>query len=301
MIKCAIDIGTNSVRILIAEVDAATGTITPLYRDGTVTRLGQGVTFLGTIRRDAAERTISAVKNYIIKARQFNVESCTIIATSAARDAVNGKFVLQDITESMGEKVRILTGQEEAAFIYKGVSASLGMNGADSIIIDIGGGSTEFIITGHKGGTVLKSINAGAVRMTEGLIKNDVPAPEDIDRACASCYEAYYEGEIPEGLTAQQLIGVGGTITTLAAIKYSLQTYDRAVVHDSILTLEEVQEILLQLSAVPLAQRKEINGLAPDRADIIIAGTLVLIFIMEKLNAQTIRVCDDGILTGLLI
>jgi exopolyphosphatase / guanosine-5'-triphosphate,3'-diphosphate pyrophosphatase len=299
MIKCSIDIGTNSVRMLVADVGDCG--FRQIHQDGAITRLGEGMIFLGTIRRDAAERTINKVVEFIHKARELDAQEINIVATSAARDAVNGKFVLERIKEETGEDVLILSGEEEAGNVYKGVAASLDLVAGKNAIIDIGGGSTELIFSDKSGDHSLRSINAGAVRMSEGYLGHDPPLKEEIANAVDACREAWEEADLFGNMTGYQLVGVGGTITTLSAVKMQLEQYGRNLVHDSELTLSEIRRILDELISVPLDKREGMPGLEPGRADIIIAGTLVLIFVMEKLEVDSLRVSDDGILVGLLV
>ena len=299
VIKCSIDIGTNSVRMLVADV--VDREVSQIYRDGAITRLGEGMNYLGTIRRDAAERTIKKVVEFIHRARELNAGEFNIIATSAARDAVNGEFVLEMIKDETGEDARILSGEEEADYVFRGVAASLNLVDGKNAIIDIGGGSTELILSDESGDHFLCSINAGAVRMTEGYLGQDPPSKEEIKNAVDACREAWEEADLFEKMTGYQLIGVGGTITTLSALKTRLEQYERNLVHDSELSLEEIRQILDELISLPLVERAKMPGLERGRADIIIAGTLVLVFIMEKLEVSSVRVSDDGILVGLLV
>lgn len=285
--------------MLVADVEDCE--VSHIHWDGAITRLGEGMTFLGTIRRDAAERTINKVVEFIHKARRLNARAINIVATSAARDAVNGKFVLERIKEETGEAVLILSGEQEADNVYKGVAASLDLVDGKNAIIDIGGGSTELILSDKSGDYSLRSINAGAVRMTEGYLGHDPPTQQEIANAVAACREAWEEADLFQNMAGYQLIGVGGTITTLSALKMGLEQYDRDLVHGSELTLSEIRRILDELISVPLEKRERLPGLEPGRADIIIAGTLVLIFIMEKLELNSVRVSDDGILVGLLV
>ena len=211
------------------------------------------------------------------------------------------KFVIEQIKERTGHSARILSGEKEAEYIYRGVMKTLHLDTKNSVIADIGGGSTELIVTDSNAETTLKSLNAGAVWVTEGFLHNDPPADEDIERARAAFREMYEEGDMPHNLPGCQLIGVGGTITTFAAIKEGLKKYDRSRVHDSVLDLNDIENIFAQLRALPLLDRKKVDGLEPGRADIIIGGAIIILFIMERFAATSIRVSDDGILIGLLI
>jgi len=299
VIKCSIDIGTNSVRMLVADVHK--GHISQIQRDGSITRLGEGLNYLGTIRRDAAERTIKKVEEFIHKARELNAARIRIVATSAAREAVNGRFVLERIKEITGESARILSGEEEAELIYKGVRTSLQPGEGKNAVIDIGGGSTELILVGEKGEIDLRSINMGAVRMTEIYFKHDPPTQQEIERGVGGCREAWEEAELADQMTGYQLIGVGGTITTLGAIKFQLDRYEREVVHNGVLTVGEIRSLLDRFMSLPQQQRAKIPGLEPGRADIIIAGTLILSMVMDILEVGSLRISDDGILVGLLV
>lgn len=284
-VVAVIDIGTNSTRLLVARVSGEGG-VEPLYTDLKTTRLGQGIQG-GVLMPEAVDRTLEAVVDMQARAGEWSSPPPVVVATSAVRDAANRDWFIGEVRRRTGLSVQVLDGTREAYLGYLGVAAGFG--GGDltsSVIIDIGGGSTEFTWRG-KGGITCRSVNAGAVRMTEG--GHD-------DREIAAVIRGVAE-EIRRQ-APRLLIGVGGTVTTLAAMDQGLRVYDRSLVHGYLLERQSVLRMLEELLAAGPEGRRKIPGLQPARADIIVAGVRILLAVMNGLGMDRIRVSEADLLYG---
>ncbi|HKL12310.1 MAG TPA: Ppx/GppA family phosphatase [Halanaerobiales bacterium] len=299
MIKAVMEMGTNSTRLLIADLKKRE--LKVLKKDLITTRLGEGVDKNKRLNGKAVERGLKALRAFKKEIDKYDVSSYKLVGTSALRDVNNGEKFQKLIKEEIGYDLEIISGQKEAEFIFKGVT--FGYDFSDYIIIDIGGGSTEFICKNIEEEQVeMKSLDIGAVRLTERFIAD--PALElskNVIKKMSKFVEQELEKEI-EILTGEDnLIGVGGTITTLAAILLKLENYDPQAIHDYVLDFSQVNKVLDKLRKLDLAKRKKVKGLNPDRADIIIAGIVILIEIMKNLRSLKLRVSDYDMLHGLLI
>lgn len=287
MLNAAIDIGTNSTRLLIARCEQ--DGIFPVYTQLETTRIGQGVGATGYISSLALSRTLKCLEVYMEKCRQYKVQKVRIVATSAVRDALNKKEVAQKIYDISGIEPEILSGEKEAKLSYLGAIADFEPQSTErqKVVLDIGGGSTELI---YSQGKVVKakSVNLGAVRLFEN--------PDLLKDMSKMLYQL-----IPENLVQNSfLIGVGGTVTSLVAIKLGLEKYDPNLVHGSLLSLEDVKNIGKMLKSLSLTERQKVKGLQPERADIIPFGIMILEKVMELLKAPEIRVSEKDILYGML-
>lgn len=282
----SIDIGTNSTRLLVAEY---TGEHLNRIETGLITtRLGKGMAG-GKLLLETMQSTADAVGLFYQKALDLGAGAVTAAATSAVRDASNKADFLELVKKRTGLTVRVLSGEEEAALSWRGVLSGLPVEPAATLVIDIGGGSTEFIWM--RGARLnLVSVNAGAVRLTaagadEAVTYNILrPALEEVGRCAPAC-----------------LVGVGGTVTTLAAIDQQLALYDPDRVHGYNLSLMSVQRILKMLKGMEVAERRKVPGLQPARADIIVAGVHIAVMIMEKLGLASMLVSECDILYGLVL
>lgn len=282
----AIDIGTNSTRLLVAEYTAAglkrieTGLIT--------TRLGKGMAG-GVLLQETMLSTADAVGLFYQKAINLGVENVVAAATSAVRDASNGTEFLELVKKRTGLVVRVLSGEAEAALSYRGVLSGLQVEPGSTVVVDIGGGSTEFIwMQGER--LNLVSVNAGAVRLTaagaDEAMTGDLlrPTLEEVKRSSFEC-----------------LVGVGGTVTTLAAIDQQLAVYDSKRVHGYSLSAISVNRILKMLNGMDIEERRKVPGLRPERADIIIAGVNIVKSILDSLGLARMIVSECDILYGLAL
>ena len=282
----AIDVGTNSTRLLVAGESG--GVLKRIETGLYTTRLGKGIT-KGLLQREAMERTVQAVKLFNETALNLGAEKVIVAATSAVRDAANKGEFWELVQKSAGLRLRVLSGEEEAALSYKGVLSGLMVPPHSTVVLDIGGGSTE--LTWRQAGNLrLVSINAGAVRMTEtGAGEEEItalfrPALEEIKK-----------------LSFKNLVGVGGTATTLAAIDQRLSVYEPEQVHGYCLSAASVDRILSMLKNMDLKERKKVPGLQPERADIIVAGVLILKIVLNGLGFSWMYISECDMLCGLIL
>ncbi|MCF8010102.1 MAG: Ppx/GppA family phosphatase [Clostridiales bacterium] len=281
-----IDIGSNSTRLLIADVNEQK--VSPVETDLVTTRMGRGIK-KRTITKEAMESTISVMKEFCNRAALCGIYKMSAFATSAVRDARNSNEFVNQVKQELGIQVDVLSGEEEAYLNYKGVISGLNKSFLKEVLIDLGGGSIEFVWPG-TGKICWKSVNAGAVRMTEG---------KHNDQEIKSLLRPVLEDISKVGVN--ELIGMGGTITNLAAISLELKTYDPNLVHGYILTYNSIQKTLKILENTPVDKRKEIPGLQPERADIIVAGTRIVKIVMDCLEFNCIEVSEADILYGLAV
>jgi len=282
----AIDIGTNSTRLLVAEITGARLETVEAGLD--TTRLGEGIDS-GVLLPGAMERTVEAISRFHRTALGLGAERVVAVATSAVRDAANRDEFLALVGRRTGLAVRVLSGAEEAAASYRGVLSGLAVEPRSTVVMDVGGGSTEFVWT-IEGYLRLVSVNVGAVRMTgAGAGKDEIAA---ILRPALA--------EVCQG-QVETLVGVGGTVTTLAAIDQGLALYDRERVHGYRLTAGRVSDILEYLKKISLEERRRVPGLQPERADIIVAGIVIVKSVLEGLGRDRLLVSECDIIHGLVL
>ncbi len=292
----AIDIGTNSTRLLI--VDYIDCEYNILERDIITTRLGEGVDKNGYLNKNAVKRTINALEIYNNKVKKYGVDETKVVGTSALRDVKNDQEFVELVKEKTFFDLEVISGNEEASYIYSGVKSDI--NEENFLIIDIGGGSTEFIWKKNNK-LIEKSLNVGAVRLTERNIrdKNKVLNNKNY-KALKNEIEEIIDGSEINSVKAAKMIGVGGTITTLAAMDIELVEYDSKKIHHYLLSKKNIDKIFVKLSQSNLDERKKMKGLNEGRADIITAGTVILKLIMEKFDFSEILISERDILFGLI-
>lgn len=291
-----IDIGTNSMRMLISQIEE--NSIIKSYKTIQTTRLGQGINE-GKITPSAMERNLKALKLFKEQAEEEKIEEILVFGTSALRDASNSKDFIQRVKDQLGLSIKTLSGKQEAEIGFMGAIHGLSQ---DALVIDIGGGSTEFIIgNSYKGILDMVSIDVGALRITETYIKNDPIKPSEIIEVQEVVQDMLRKNASkfsPQDLI--NIIGIGGTITTLSAIKQDMEIYNGERIHGSKLSKKDINNILKRLSSLNLDERKKVRGLQPGRADIIIAGTIILKVIMEIMRIDQLMVSDCDNLEGML-
>jgi exopolyphosphatase/guanosine-5'-triphosphate,3'-diphosphate pyrophosphatase len=292
-----IDIGTNSTRVLIADVDA--GRVSPLERRSTVTRLGRGVDLSGHLASEAIEDVCAAIAAYLELIEEHGVERTETIATSAVRDADNGGAFVAELRERFALSARILDGEEEARATYLGATSEHPPS-EPTLVIDIGGGSTELVVGTGSEVSFHDSLQAGVVRHSERHIASDPSTASELE-ALATDVRGLIEASLGAGLEARQAIAVAGTPTSLAAVELELEPYDPSRVHGHVLALPQVQRMLSRLASVPLAERVEIPGLHPDRAPTIVAGVVILVEAMRAFDLERVTVSEHDILYGTAI
>jgi exopolyphosphatase/guanosine-5'-triphosphate,3'-diphosphate pyrophosphatase len=288
----AIDIGTNSIRLLVCDV--AAGEISEVERLLTITRLGDGVDASGTINAAALERAYAALSGYAERAAQLGAERVLAVATSAVRDASNGRELLAEIERRYGFETRLLTGDEEARTTFRGVT-SRRQAGEGTLICDIGGGSTEFVLGDSARVLDQISLDIGCVRMSERFLAQAPPPAEAVANLRAAVAAV-----IPRHLTdaAKELIGVAGTITTLATIDLGLESELPEVIDGHVLTAATVERLLSDLGALSLDELKQVRGLMPARAVTIVAGAAILAEVVAAADTDAVTVSERDILHG---
>ncbi len=289
-----IDVGTNSTRLLVADVEG--GKVSPLERRSTVTRLGRGVDLSGHLASEAIEDVCAAINGYVGILEELGAETVDAIATSAVRDAGNGSAFIAELRERFALSARVLDGEEEARLTYLGATSESSPT-EPTLVIDIGGGSTELIVGTGSEITFHDSLQIGVVRHSERHIASDPPTAGELE-ALATDVRTLIESSVGSGITATRGIAVAGTPTSLAAVEMELEPYDPARVHSHVLALPSVQRMLSRLASVPLAERVEIPGLHPDRAPTIVAGVVVLVETMRAFELTEITVSEHDILYG---
>jgi len=290
----AVDLGTNSTRLLVADV--GDGSLEEVARVTKITRLGEGVDERKRLLPVPIARVRNVLTDFRREAEELGAERTLAVATSAVRDAENGEAFLGEIEWSYGFKTRLLTGDEEAQLTFRGVS--LGREVAiDTLVIDIGGGSTELVVGGPEGLRFHDSLDLGCVRLTERFLYSDPPSGEEL-AACAEAVRALLTERVPADVRPETAIGVAGTITSLAALDLELAEYDADQVHGHRLSPEGVLAQLDHLASVPLAERREIPALDPDRAPVIVAGAVILREALDHFGLDGLEVSEHGILDG---
>jgi exopolyphosphatase / guanosine-5'-triphosphate,3'-diphosphate pyrophosphatase len=294
-----IDIGSNSTRLLIADVEDDR-VREEVERRTTVTRLGAGVDSNGHLQDEAMERVYAALEDYRDLIEAHNADRRVAILTSAVRDAANGEQFARSVAERYGVEARVLTGDEEARLTFLGaVSDRDHSDVAPTVVVDIGGGSTELVLGDGTEITFHVSTQAGVVRQTERHLHQDPPTGEE-QRQLSEDVEAIIDEAVPrEQLSApRRAIAVAGTATSLAAIAQELDPYDPEKVHGYVISRGECARILDRLAAMPLEERREVTGLHPDRAPTIVAGILILLVVLGLFALDEVEISENDILRG---
>jgi exopolyphosphatase / guanosine-5'-triphosphate,3'-diphosphate pyrophosphatase len=297
-----VDIGTNSTRLLIADVNPGAA-IEERVRESTVTRLGEGVEATGRLGDEPQRRVFATLERYAAEIRAQECEASAAVMTSAVRDAANGAELSAAVRERYGLDGRTLSGDEEAAFTYAGATAARPPDDpTELVVIDIGGGSTELVCGagGRLGFHV--STQVGVVRHTERHLRSDPPAAGELG-ALADDVDAGFAGAVPEPVRerVQAAVAVAGTATSCAAIDLALEHYDTAKVEGHVLSRAKLDALLERLAALPLEQRREVRGLHPDRAPTIVAGVIVLSRALEAFGLDEVEISDRDILWGVAL
>jgi exopolyphosphatase/guanosine-5'-triphosphate,3'-diphosphate pyrophosphatase len=302
-----VDIGTNSTRLLIADVEPNTGAVHELERRSQVTRLGHGVDSSGSLADDAMQRVFHTLADYRAAIDQHGATANLAVLTSAVRDASNGAQFAQRVRDDYGLDAKVLSGEQEAQLTFLGAmsgqpaTAESGDH-ADStptVVVDIGGGSTEFVIGVHRQAGFHTSLHAGVVRMSERHIHSDPPTPEELQALGADVRATLLEGLPQKERDAVELgIAVAGTATSAAAIDQELDPYDPSKVHGYQLQLGTVELLLARLADMDEAQRRQVVGLHPDRAPTIVAGMILLQEAMHAFALEQVQVSEHDILYG---
>jgi exopolyphosphatase/guanosine-5'-triphosphate,3'-diphosphate pyrophosphatase len=296
-----VDIGTNTILCLIAEI-RDTGRFRVLDDLAEITRLGQDVDRTRRIGAEGEQRSLAVLKHYRDHCRNLGVEEIVAVGTSALRDAANSAEVRARFRAALGCDIRVISGAEEAAYSYLAVQRGLGLRGGEILVIDIGGGSTELIRGSDSGVSHSVSIDLGSVRLTERFLSSDPVKPDEVARMNAAIDQelARLRQQEMAADSPFTLVGIAGTLTTLAAMEKKLKRYSPREVHGSHLSLLEIRRQLQRLERKSIAERRRIVGLEPQRADVIFAGASLIERIMNFYRAERVVVSDQGVRFGLL-
>lgn len=302
----AIDVGTNSTRLLVAEAGDDEIPLVTIERLMRITRLGQDVDRAGALAVEAIERTVSVLDEYRTVMTDLGVSSDRVrmTATSACRDATNRDQFFDAAEAAVGVRPELLSGMEEAELSFAGATAELDPALGPFLVFDLGGGSTEFVVgsTGPDGGIVgAKSIDIGCVRLTERFFDTDPPTPEDLS-AAISYTDAWLEDvliELPAAASARTVVGLAGTVSTVAAVELGQLTYDRDALHHFTLTREATEDVFRTLATEARADRIHNPGLEPERVDVIVGGCCALVAIYRRFGLGEILTSEADILDGL--
>jgi exopolyphosphatase / guanosine-5'-triphosphate,3'-diphosphate pyrophosphatase len=299
MRAATIDIGTNTVLLLVAE-RGADGTLSALAERATITRLGEGVDKTRRLKPEAVARTHECLEQYAAVVANFGVDRVAVVGTSAMRDAAGGDAVTSRVRALFGVDARVVSGEAEARLTFRGSLSGLPIAaGNEAAVFDIGGGSTEVVLA-RRGATILRyaeSFDVGSVRLTERCIAHDPPARAEVDAIQATLAKAL--GGVPPLAPGVVPVGVAGTVTTLAAVAQGLVPYDGARAHGSVLSRARLGEVVASLSSVDVDARRKVPGMEPKRADVIVAGGLIVLALLDHWGAEALRVSDRGVRWGL--
>ncbi|WP_256105280.1 Ppx/GppA phosphatase family protein [Streptomyces sp. ODS05-4] len=294
----AVDCGTNSIRLLVADIDPATGEAVDLDRRMTIVRLGQGVDRTGRLAPEALERTFAACREYAAVIAEHGVDQVRFAATSASRDAENRDEFTAGVREILGVEPEVISGDQEAEFSFAGATREL--PGSDEyLVVDIGGGSTEFVV-GRERVRAARSVDVGCVRLTERHVSGRTPTEAEVAAIRADVAAALDLAERTVPLReADVLVGLAGSVTTVAGIALELPAYDSAAIHRSRISRAQVDAVTARLLAATHDERAAIPVMHPGRVDVITAGALVLQAVMERVGAAEVVVSEHDILDGI--
>jgi exopolyphosphatase / guanosine-5'-triphosphate,3'-diphosphate pyrophosphatase len=296
----AIDCGTNSTRLLVADENGR-----ELVRLMRITRLGQGVDRTNALEPEAIARTVDVLAEYRRAMDGFAVDRVRMVATSAVRDAANGSAFTEAATAAVGVVPEVLSGQDEGALAFRGANADLEPFAGDTLVVDIGGGSTE--ITLGRGGSITSvSLQLGCVRLTERYLKGDPPESTEVSATRAAIADAlsWGEGQLPELLDldrARRMVGLAGTVSTLASIKLGVARYDVAKLHHARLSLAEISAMCEMLASLSARDRSSLVGMVPGREDVIFGGALVLEAVATRYRCDEVIASEKDILDGIAL
>jgi exopolyphosphatase/guanosine-5'-triphosphate,3'-diphosphate pyrophosphatase len=296
-----IDIGTLTCRLLIADL-TEDGALKEICAQRRILRLGEGVDRTKQLSDSAMDRVIACLKEWREIVESHQAGACAVVATSAVRDAANRRVFLERVKGEAGFDVEIITGEEEARRTLLGIRSGLPPGVTDVLALDIGGGSTEFILDRPGQAPIVRSINIGVVRLCERVLKQDPPTAEEIDQARKWVRrETLSAIEEMNHYRSAAFVGTAGTITALAAMAQKLPTYDPVLIHNYTLTLETVRELEQTLLSRKKADRIGLPGLEQNREEVIAAGAIIVRTVMETLGMSEVLVCDLGLREGVLI
>ncbi len=297
----AIDIGTNTILLLIAELDG-NGAFQVLEDRAEIARLGKGVDHTRLIAAKEEKRSVEVLKGYLKLCERLGVTEIAAVGTSVLRDARNAREFQDRLKQELGLDLRVLSGEEEASYSYLAVQKGLALEGKELLVVDVGGGSTELIWGGDSGLRRWASLDLGSVRLAERYLLSDPVREEEctrlVQKVSRELQGLFADWGKEDGF--QVMVGIAGTFTTLAAIEKGLRQYSHSQVHGSFLSRVEIQRQIGLFKNKTLAERKQIPGLEPERADVILAGALLIDKIMGLFRVEKVLISDQGVRFGLL-
>ena len=294
-----VDLGTNSTRLLVARLSDRG--LEEIHRESTVTSLGSGVDLTGTLTGEAIDRTCRAVDTYREIWTEARADRVLASATSAVRDADNGAAFVAELRERFALDARVLSGEEEASLVFQGATAQ-SPDELRTLVVDIGGGSTEIVVGNHEGTEFHSSLQMGVLRHSERHLSSDPPSAEELENLANEIRSAIAAStENSDTAEIERAIAVAGTPATLAAIERGEANPTRDDIHGSTLSLERIQRSLSELSSMTLAERAEVPGLKADRAPFILAGTVILIQVMRAFGIEEIEVSETDLMHGVAL
>jgi exopolyphosphatase/guanosine-5'-triphosphate,3'-diphosphate pyrophosphatase len=306
----AIDCGTNSLRLLVADVDPGTGRLTDVDRRMQIVRLGQGVDSTGRLAPEALERTLRALRGYAGLIEDLSAQAVRMVATSATRDAANAADFVQGVESVLGIEPEVLSGTDEAYLSFTGATAEFGARSGPPgpyLVVDIGGGSTEFVAgggpatgAGEPAGISAASVDIGCVRLTERHLHSDPPRPAEISAAATDIDAALDVVAAAIPVTgARTLVGLAGSVTTVAGLALGLGEYDSARIHHARIPVEQVTAQTRRLLGQTRQERAALGVMHPGRADVIAGGAMVLERIMRRFGFADVLASEHDILDGI--
>jgi exopolyphosphatase / guanosine-5'-triphosphate,3'-diphosphate pyrophosphatase len=296
----AVDCGTNSIRLLVAEVDPVAGTLVDLDRWMEIVRLGEGVDRTGRLSDAALARTFAVCDVYAARIAELGAARIRFVATSASRDAENSSVFVAGVRERFGVDAEVVTGDEEAALSFTGATRELaGRDPGPYLVVDIGGGSTELVL-GDGAPVAARSVDVGCVRITERRLHSDPPTPAEVEAARADIRAAVeLAGQAVPFAEARTVVGLAGSVTTLAAMDADLPEYDADVTHHYRLPAASVHELTARLVAMTRTERARVPVMHPGRVDVIAAGAMVLEAVVDATGCAEVLVSEHDILDGI--
>lgn len=301
MLAAAIDVGSNTLRLLIGDV--RDNGLTRVHADRAVTRLAEGIRSSGTLRQENMRRSVAVLEDFSRSVAEHGVTRVKAVGTSALRDASNSREFRDMVLEKTGIGIEIISGTREAELTVRGILSGETEGDAPSLIVDIGGGSTEWILSRNASSPVCGSLPVGVVNLSEGFIRTDPPSSGDmaaVNREIDAHFKSLKKEIADQAVPVQDFVGTGGTITTLAAIDLGLEEYDPDKVDMHTIPLQRLLRLKDMLVSLPVERRRDIRGLDPERADLIIPGILLTISLMEFFSFPMLTVSDHGLLEGLI-
>lgn len=291
-----IDIGSNSIKFFVGE-KCEDGTIKTIIDKNDIARLGEGLRETGRISDEALERNAQSVAVFAAEAKENGADMIVSVGTMALRSAANGADFVARVKELCGVEVQIIPGEEEARLSYLAILSGMPVPDGDLVIFDTGGGSTEFIF--GKGTELVNrfSVNLGAIRITEKFFSDDPVAAGSVEAAVKEIDDEFAAAGVAG--TPVKLVGMGGTVTSMGAVKHKMVKYDPNVIQGSTLTKADIEEQIAEYSKRTIEQRRELPGLQPKRADVILAGACILKDITERLGVDELTISDRGLRHGL--